>query len=78
MHPWLSETPHKTAKIVPLRVGSERDVFAPDGLMNALSLVDRSSSPDALLFRTLLRQPWHRNNAGRGGGSARRQVCPRT
>ncbi|QCR39681.1 site-specific integrase [Microbacterium sp. SGAir0570] len=55
---------HKTAKIVPPKAGSERDVFGPDGLMSVLSLVDRSSSPDALLFRTPLGQMWHRNNAG--------------
>lgn len=55
---------HKTAKIVAPKAGSERDVFAPDGLMSALSSVNRSSSPDALLFRTPLGQMWHRNNAG--------------
>lgn len=54
----------KSAHLTAPKAGSERTIFAPDGLMSVLSAGVTGVTADALLFRTPLGHMWNRNNAG--------------
>lgn len=58
---------HKTAELVPPKVGSERTIFVPDRLLETLAAhvaADGIRGPGDQMFLTPLQRLWHRNNAG--------------